>query len=83
MSTPRVSLPERAAAARARLEAEGIAVTEWSRQHGFNHKLVHMVLTGTRKCRHGESHRIAVALGIKDPPPSAALPTDPIESLRA
>jgi len=37
---------------------------------GFNVTLVHEVLTGRRPCKRGQSHNIAVALGMK-----AGIPT--------
>lgn len=46
-------------------EANGISVAGWSRDHGFPSALVYRVLRGEAKCRLGETHKIAVALGIK------------------
>lgn len=46
-------------------EANGISVAGWSRKHGFPSALVYRVLRGEAKCRRGETHRIAIALGIK------------------
>jgi len=46
-------------------EANGISVAEWSRDHGFPSALVYRVLRGETKCRRGETHKIAIALGIK------------------
>jgi gp16 family phage-associated protein len=46
-------------------EADGISVAEWSRDHGFPSALVYRVLRGEAKCKRGETHRIAIALGIK------------------
>lgn len=43
----------------------GVSVVEWAAQNGFNPALVYAVMTGKRKCFRGESHRIAVALGMK------------------
>lgn len=61
-------MPLRAAIVRSRLYANGVNVSEWARHHGFQPKHVHAVLSGARACRRGESHRIAVALGLKDAP---------------
>ena len=47
--------------------AQGMAITEWAAQHGFSPALVYVVMKGRRKCLRGESHRIAVALGLKAP----------------
>ncbi|RJF93001.1 hypothetical protein [Sphingomonas cavernae] len=35
-------------------------------QHNFPEALVYTILRGQRRCKRGLSHRIAVALGIKD-----------------
>lgn len=48
-------------------EVGGISVAEWSREHGFPSALVYRVLRGEAKCRRGETHKIAIALGIKQP----------------
>jgi len=48
-------------------ETNGISVAEWSRDHGFPSALVYRVLRGEAKCRRGETHRIAIALGMKAP----------------
>lgn len=47
------------------LRANGITVTEWSRKHGFDRYTVTDLLRGKRKGLWGESHRAAVALGLK------------------
>lgn len=47
-------------------EESGIAVASWARAHGFSTGLVYQVLEGKRKCLRGQSHQIAVALGLKD-----------------
>lgn len=57
---------DRVAAARARLFAAGDSIGDWARRHGFAPKLVYSVLTGTRRCARGQSHRIAVLLDLKD-----------------
>lgn len=50
---------------RAVFEDGGISVAEWARAKGFSTSLVYQVLEGRRKCLRGQSHQIAVALGIK------------------
>ena len=52
-------------AAKKLFEMSGISVSEWARVHGFSTVLVYQVLDGQRKCRRGQSHQIAVALGLK------------------
>lgn len=44
----------------------GTTVTEWAKRNHFNPWLVYTILQGRRKCLRGKSHKIAVALGIKD-----------------
>lgn len=46
-------------------EDSGVSVAEWARARGFSTSLVYQVLEGRRKCLRGQSHQIAVALGIK------------------
>lgn len=43
----------------------GVSVAEWARTHGFNRMTVVDLLRGTCKGNFGESHRAAVALGLK------------------
>lgn len=52
--------------ARDAFQASGIPVAEWARAQGFSTNLVYQVLEGRRKCVRGQSHQIAVALGLKD-----------------
>lgn len=47
--------------------AKGITINKWSEENGFTAALVYAVLQGKRKCLRGQSHQIAVALGIKNP----------------
>ena len=56
------------AAVKAAFKAEGIAVSEWGRARGFDVRLVRAVLYGQCKGVRGESHKIAVALGLKEDP---------------
>ncbi|RJF93004.1 hypothetical protein [Sphingomonas cavernae] len=58
--------PARLAAAKDRLDRAGISVRNWANQHNFPEALVYTILRGQRRCKRGLSHRIAVALGIKD-----------------
>ncbi|WP_312302539.1 DNA-binding protein [Diaphorobacter nitroreducens] len=48
-------------------------IAEWARARGFSAELTRMVLSGKRKCLRGQSHQIAVALGIK---PQMTAPMD-------
>lgn len=49
-------------------EVNGISVAEWARSRGFAPALVYRVLHGETKARRGQTHEIAVALGLKRPP---------------
>lgn len=51
--------------ARAQLEARGESVAEFARRKNLKPIAVYQVLYGVKKGRRGESHRAAVALGIK------------------
>jgi gp16 family phage-associated protein len=43
----------------------GTTAAEWADAKGFSRALVYAVLRGERKCLRGQSHAIAVALGLK------------------
>ncbi|MBI5006077.1 MAG: DNA-binding protein [Nitrosomonadales bacterium] len=45
----------------------GLNINSWAREQGFAPALVYAVLQGRRKCLRGQSHQIAVALGLKSP----------------
>lgn len=60
-----VEIKTKAAIVRDRLMANGVNVSAWARDRGFDVHLVHHVLAGRRSCMRGTSHAIAVALGIK------------------
>ena len=53
------------AEAKARLQYEGISVSQWCRENNCNQSLVYEILAGRKKCLRGMSHNIAVKLGIK------------------
>lgn len=44
---------------------EGMSVADWARMHSFSLPLVYAVLKGRNHATRGESHKIAVALGLK------------------
>ena len=60
-----VEVKNKAAIVREGLIANGVNVSAWARDRGFDVNLVHHVLAGRRACMRGTSHAIAVALGIK------------------
>lgn len=47
------------------IENSGVSIADWARENQFSASLVYQVLKGKRRCIRGESHRIAVALGLK------------------
>jgi len=51
--------------ARQWLAYHGMSVAQWARQHGFCARLVGQVLAGQKKGLRGQSHDIAVLLGMK------------------
>lgn len=50
---------------RSLIEGSGISIAEWARENRFSCGLVYQVLEGKRRCLRGQSHKIAVALGLK------------------
>jgi len=52
--------------AREDMERRGETLAGWARKHGFNPENVRAVVYGNSKGKWGESHKIAVMLGIKD-----------------
>lgn len=66
-------------AVRRRLYEEGISAIDWARENGFDAHLVYGVLSGRSRASRGESHRIAVALGLK-PQPRVTADLQPSES---
>ena len=51
--------------ARAELERKGVSIAAWAMANNFNPNLVHEVLAGRKKGIRGQSHNIAVKLGLK------------------
>lgn len=51
---------------RAEFQRKGISIAGWAAAHGFSTNLVFEVLAGRKKCIRGQSHRIAVMLGLKE-----------------
>lgn len=60
--------PKTPAQARAEFERKGLSISAWAKQHGVHANLVYEILRGNprRRCLRGQSHRVAVLLGIKD-----------------
>lgn len=51
---------------REELDLRGISISKWARARGFSAPLVYQVLSGERRAVRGQSHDIAVALGLKN-----------------
>lgn len=51
---------------RAEFKRKGVSVSSWSIANGFSTTLVFEVLAGRKKCMRGQSHNIAVKLGLKE-----------------
>lgn len=47
------------------LRANGVTQTAWAKQHGYKPQKVIRLLNGYEKGHFGQSHEIAVALGLK------------------
>jgi gp16 family phage-associated protein len=64
-SLSKVKKPRSLKEAREAFNHSGKSVVSWAKEHGFTPSLVYMVLSGRRRALRGQSHRIAVGLGIK------------------
>jgi gp16 family phage-associated protein len=51
---------------RAEFRRNGISIAGWAAANGFNSNLVLEVLAGRKKAIRGQSHQIAVKLGLKE-----------------
>ncbi|RON96482.1 DNA-binding protein [Pseudomonas fluorescens] len=51
--------------AKAELRAKGISITQWAIANRFSPNLVFEVLGGRKKCVRGQTHEIAIKLGLK------------------
>ncbi len=49
-----------------RFAREGKTVAGWARSNGVDARLTATILKEERACRSGQSHKIAVLLGLKD-----------------
>lgn len=63
MSSPKLRSREQV---REEFIKKGLSIAEWARENGFRYGQVIDVLRSNRQCRRGNSHKIAVLLGIKD-----------------
>lgn len=51
---------------KAEFRHKGISITAWALANGYSTNLVFEVLAGRKKAMRGQSHKIAVALGMKE-----------------
>lgn len=51
---------------RAEFQRKGISISAWAMANSFSPNLVFEVLSGRKKGDRGQSHKIAVALGLKE-----------------
>ncbi len=51
---------------RAEFRRKGISISQWAIANGFSPNLVYEVLAERRNPTRGQTHRIAVTLGLKD-----------------
>jgi gp16 family phage-associated protein len=55
-----------AAQVKAEFAERGVSVAKWAKQHKVHRQLVYEILSGrNRACLRGQSHRVAVLLGLK------------------
>lgn len=66
--------PDKLQKARAEFFLAGVSIAEWARENRFRQDLVYAVLSGRSKATRGESHRIAVKLGLKAAHPNIPIP---------
>lgn len=48
-----------------RFQHQGITITQWALDNGYSREAVYRVLNGITKAKYGQSHEIAVKLGLK------------------
>ena len=65
-------MPEKRAKVRRAFDAKGESLTQWALKRGFSPAMVSAVLHGRMKCDRGQAHRIAIELGLKPAPLTAA-----------
>jgi len=51
---------------KASLEKQGKTLKQWATENKVDYRAAQAVLSGTSRGRHGEAHRAAVALGLKE-----------------
>lgn len=63
--------------ARAWFTTQGLSIAEWCRTNKFGVSLTRQILEGKKPCHRGQSHQIAVLLGMK-----AGVINRPVEAAR-
>lgn len=58
-------IPRTSEDVRREFQRKGISISEWATANGFSTNLVFEVLAGRKKGVRGQSHKIAVKLGLK------------------
>lgn len=60
-------MPKTTNQVKSEFRAQGVSFSDWARKNNFSVELVYRVLKMNRTPLRGESHKIAVKLGIKEP----------------
>ncbi|MGB3289609.1 MAG: DNA-binding protein [Burkholderiaceae bacterium] len=50
---------------RKELHKKGVSIAQWAVANGYSPQLVYEILGGKRQCLRGQSHAIAISLGMK------------------
>jgi gp16 family phage-associated protein len=59
---------KRAAQVKASFRARGESASDWAKAHGFDVQIVYRILNGRTPAYRGQTHQVAVALGLKPDP---------------
>ena len=62
---------------RAEFQRKGVSISSWAQANNFSTNLVFEVLSGRKKCTRGQTHNIAVKLGMKE----GEICTDPANAI--
>ena len=64
---PSITSPKSAEQVKAEFHRKGVSIRAWAKANKFSPTLVYNILNGggKNKCTRGESHKIAVRLGLK------------------
>jgi gp16 family phage-associated protein len=62
---PTASWATRTDEVRRAFESRGLSIAAWARTHGYSCQLVYQILKRQKPCLRGQSHEIAVRLGLK------------------